>query len=124
MDKKCACKGDYLDKFIQPALLSLLCEKEAHGFYLLEELARRELVSGADAAGFYRTLHKLEQDGKIDSHWQTEKGEKPRRVYSINEKGLCCLKNWQATLKDYGAKIEQINEAVNKAVRRLQDGAE
>ena len=115
MDKKCACRGDFLDKLVQPAILSLLCEKEAHGFYLLTELERRELISSADAAGFYRTLHRLENDGKINSVWETVKGEKPRRVYSINENGLECLHNWQRTLKQYSARVEKIIAAADRA---------
>lgn len=110
------CKGDYLDKFIQPAVLSLLCEGSFHGFYLLAELERRKLVSGADATGFYRSLHKLEEDGKLSSQWEIPKGEKPRKLYSITPKGLSCLKNWQNTLKNYLLLVDSISAAVDRAV--------
>lgn len=114
MSEKCACKGDYLDKFIQPAILALLCEGSAHGFYLLSELDRRGLASGVDAAGFYRTLHKLENDGKISSRWFLQKGEKPRQLYSISEAGRECLANWKNTLHSYMALIQRIYDLVEK----------
>jgi len=113
------CKGDYLDKFLQPAILSLLCEGSYHGFYLLTELERRGLVSNADATGFYRTLHKLEDDGKLSSTWDVGEGEKPKKVYSITEKGITCLKNWQNTLKSYVKLVEDMSCAVDKALLKL-----
>lgn len=114
MAEKCACKGDYLDKFIQPAILALLCEGDAHGFYLINELDRRGLVTNIDATGFYRTLHRLEDDGKISSAWYIEKGEKPKQIYSITEAGRECLNNWNTTLSSYIATIEKIYSLVEK----------
>lgn len=112
------CKGDYLDKLLQPAILSLLCEGDYHGFYLLAELERRSLVSDADATGFYRTLHKLEADGKLNSRWEVTKGEKPRKVYSITEVGISCLKNWQNTLKGYMKLVMDMSSAVDRALEK------
>ena len=48
MAEKCPCKGDYLDKLVQPAILSVLCEGPAYGLELLRELERRHLADGAD----------------------------------------------------------------------------
>ena len=56
MAEKCPCKGDYLDKLVQPAILSVLCEGPAYGLELLRELERRHLADGADVTGFYRSL--------------------------------------------------------------------
>lgn len=116
MVEKHPCKGDYLDKFLQPAILSLLCERSAHGFYLLEELERRALVSNADAAGFYRTLRRLEQDGKLTAEWEVGRNEKPKKVYAITEKGIHCLQNWQKTLHDYIHLVQRISQSVDAAV--------
>ncbi len=116
MAEKCACKGDYLDKFIQPAILALICEKPAHGFFLLAELEKRGLVTGIDATGFYRTLRKFEEDGKLRSTWNIEEGEKPKKVYSITPAGLACLKNWQRTMQEYIVQISAISRAVDAAL--------
>ena len=121
MEKKCPCKGDYLDKFIQPAILSMLCESSAHGFYLLTELNRRGLVSNVDTAGFYRTLRRLESDGKLAGVWEMEDGGKPRKVYSLTETGVRCLRNWQATLRGYLVLVGSISAAVEQAVEALPE---
>ena len=71
MPEKCPCTGDYLDTLIQPSILALLCEGPAYGLELLHELDRRGLANGADSAGFYRALKKLEETGKLASCWQT-----------------------------------------------------
>ena len=117
MAKKCACKGDFLDKFIQPAILSMVYEKPAHGFYLLAELESRGLVNTVDTAGFYRTLRKFEKDGKLTSEWSVEEGEKPRKVYSITEAGIHCLRNWQNTLHSYIPLIDRISSAVDRSLK-------
>lgn len=122
MSKKCACKGDFLDKFIQPAILSLLCEGPGHGLYLLTELETRGLVSDVDATGFYRTLHKLEEDGKLQAEWITESGGKAKKQYAITETGLRCLQNWQITLNNYIRLLQKIQIAVDTALlNRTED---
>ncbi len=117
MSEKCACRGDYLDKMIQPAILGALYEKPAHGFSLLTAMMDRGLAKSVDAAGFYRTLRRLEDDGKLISEWQIEQGEKPKKVYSITEEGRACLRNWQVTLRDYLSLVERIAESVDYALR-------
>lgn len=119
MNEKHPCKGDYLDKFIQPAILSLLCEEPAHGFYLLAELTRRGLVSNVDTTGFYRTLHKLEADGKLTSAWENNVGDKQKKNYTITEKGLKCLQDWQNTLHSYIILVKDISTAVDKALEQV-----
>ena len=118
MADKCACKGDYLDKFIQPAILAMIHEKPAYGFYLLAEMESRELVDKVDATGFYRTLRKLEEDGKLSSEWQIEEGEKPKKVYTITDDGRACLNNWQKTLHDYIGLLGRISDTVDQSLSR------
>ena len=120
MEGKCACKGDYLDKFIQPAILALVLEKPAHGFYLMAELEKRHLVADADATGFYRTLRKLEEDGKLSAAWDVGDGAKPKKVYRITDTGLACLKNWQRTLRNYIARITLISGATDCALANVE----
>ena len=97
MAEKCPCKGDYLDKLVQPAILSVLCEGPAYGLEL------------------YRSLKKLEADGKLSSVWQTENGERPRRVYTLTESGRRCLKNWRRTLHAYLKDVRRTSAAVDAA---------
>ena len=39
-NEKCACRGSFLDKFLQPALLIILSKGPAHGFLMLQELEK------------------------------------------------------------------------------------
>ena len=55
MAEKCPCKGDYLDKLVQPAILSVLCEGPAYGLELLRKLERRHLADGADVTARSRS---------------------------------------------------------------------
>ncbi|HIQ87937.1 MAG TPA: helix-turn-helix transcriptional regulator [Candidatus Scatomorpha gallistercoris] len=115
MPEKCPCKGDYLDKLIQPSILALLCEGPAYGLELLHELDRRGLANGADSAGFYRALKKLEETGKLASCWQTGRSGRPRRVYVLTDAGRRCLENWQHTLLAYMEDVRRVSNAVNAA---------
>lgn len=121
MAEKHPCKGDYLDKFVQPSILAVLSGGPAYGLELLHELERRHLADGADSAGFYRALKKLESGGKLVSAWETEAGARPRRVYSITEKGRRCLSNWRQTLRGYLLDVRRVSEAVDAACENFPD---
>lgn len=115
MAEKCPCKGDYLDKLLQPAILAVLSEGPAYGLELLRELERRHLADGADVTGFYRALKKLESTGKLSSDWHAERDGRPRRVFSITPAGARCLQNWQRTLRAYLRDVRRISAAVDRA---------
>lgn len=117
-NEKCACKGSYLEKFLQPALLITLSHGPAHGFQMIAELEKSNMVSGdsLDPAGMYRTLKRMEAAGLVTSSWDTESASKPRRIYSLSEDGLSCLKVWQNTLTDYRQNISAILDEIEKLV--------
>lgn len=119
MTESCACKGDYLEKFIQPCVMMLLCAGPAHGFKLFADMRARGLTDRVDATGFYRTLKKLEQDGKLTADWVVEPGQKPRRVFALTDAGLACLRQWQLTLNAYKSHIDYIAGAIEAELDRL-----
>lgn len=108
--EKCACKGSFLDKFLQPALLIVLSRGPSHGFQLIADLEASGMVSGdsLDPAGLYRTLKRMEAGEAVTSYWDTESFSKPRRIYSITPYGLECLGYWEETLREYKGNLEQI----------------
>lgn len=110
LEEKCACKGDFLDKFVQPALLISLARGERYGFQLVTELEHSGMVAGdrLDPAGLYRTLKRMEGAGLVTSRWDVESANKPRRVYAITHRGRGCLESWRDTLLDYQRRISQI----------------
>ena len=111
---KCACNGSFLDKLLQPALLSMLAAGPSYGFQLLSDLEHNGMISGdsLDPAGLYRTLKRMETAGLVSSFWDMETSAKPRRMYSITEQGLSCLGSWHRTLLEYRNSLDTILRAI------------
>jgi PadR family transcriptional regulator PadR len=116
---KCACKGSFLDKLIQPTVLMLLYKEPMHGFSILKEMQTLNTIDyvDMDQSGLYRTLKKLEDAGLLSSEWDTDSGAQARRIYSITSAGRECLANWRGTLINYRNDIDklanQITETLN-----------
>lgn len=113
----CACKGSNLDKMLQPAILTILYRKKLHGFALIQELSTNSMFGGTlpDKAGVYRYLKKMEESGLLVSEWELdETGGKPRRMYSITDRGRHCLKNWDIALKHYAEAINGLITDIEK----------
>ena len=94
IEMDCPCKGKYLDKMLQPGILSALKDEKMHGFSLIQKLADNPMFGGTlpDKAGVYRYLKKMEASGLLQSEWELEDdGSNPRRVYAITEHGKECL---------------------------------
>jgi len=119
----CACNGSFLDKFIQPALLVILTRGENHGFQLISDLEKSGMVSGGslDPAGLYRTLKRMEANGLVASHWDTNITSKPRRVYSITDAGIHCLYSWNKTLHDYQNNLSTILQQIDNCLSKSTD---
>ena len=115
---KCACKGAFLDRFIQPSILMYLSAESLHGFSLLRKLTESDVIdySGIDPTGLYRTLKKMEESGLLTSEWDLESQAQPRRIYSITDEGKNCLSFWEKTLKEYNKTIGKLSKAVTECV--------
>lgn len=112
---KCACKGAFLDKLIQPTILALVGQTPMHGFSLLKEMQTMRICGCGeiDPTGLYRTLKKMELAGLLTSHWDTSNTSMPpRRIYSITLDGLECLSHWKATLTDYRRSIDELVDRI------------
>ena len=116
---KCACKGAFLERFIQPSILMFLAKENLHGFSILKKLEQSKVAdySDVDPTGLYRTLKKMESTGLLVSKWDTETGVQPRRMYQITQEGRHCLAFWEKTLKEYAATIGSLSRAVSKSLR-------
>ena len=116
-EMSCPCKGSNLDKMLQPAILSCLYDKDLHGFLLIRELAENPMFDGMepDKAGVYRYLKRMEESGTLTSHWEmTGDGGKPRRVFSITDRGRECMVTWFVALKQYAGNLDQLIERIGK----------
>ena len=115
----CPCKGSNLDKMLQPAILACLYEKDLHGFVLIRELAKNPMFGGSepDKAGVYRYLKKMEESGTLTSAWEMSgDGGKPRRIFSITDRGRECLVTWYVALKQYSADLDKLITDIGAAV--------
>ena len=106
--KKCACRGSFLERFIQPSILLLLNEEPMHGFSILKKLYKSDVMdySSIDPTGLYRTLKKMEESGLLTS----------RIVYEITDEGRVCLVFWRATLLDYRDRIDRLARAIPETI--------
>lgn len=115
----CPCKGKNLDKMLQPSILLELYEESLHGFMLIQKLSRNPMFDGnmPDKAGVYRYLKKMETSGLLESDWEIDEfGGKPRRIYSITDKGKGCLVNWTLALKDYVKSVDSLVGEIDKKI--------
>lgn len=113
----CPCKGKYLDKMLQPAILSLLYDEKLHGFVLIQKLSENPMFDGSmpDKTGVYRYLKKMEDSELLQSDWELqEDGGRPRRIYTITEKGKLCLANWSDALKQYADSVDQLIDEIDR----------
>lgn len=114
-DLKFSCNGVYLDRLLQPAILSELAKEPAHGFLLLQRLKDNGLSDESlDPAGFYRRLKKLEKDQCLTSTMENVSG-KARRVYSITDFGRRNLLAWEETLNRYQQHVQRVLDAIRAA---------
>ncbi len=70
----CPCKGKYLDKMLQPAILTLLYHESLHGFVLIQKLGENPMFGGSmpDKTGVYRYLKKMEESQLLESDWELD----------------------------------------------------
>ena len=75
-------------------ILSLLSDEPMYGYQITQELQQRsegyfEMKEGL----LYPALHRMEQDGLLESEWRSVAGSRQRKYYFITEKGHKVLAN-------------------------------
>ncbi len=74
--------------FLRPAILLLLKQDPSHGYTLIEDLRRADLIDeDLDPAVVYRYMREMEDEGLLVSDWDTTGGGVPRRVYRLTPAG-------------------------------------
>ena len=106
--EKCACGGDYLDRFLQPVILSILTGEPCTGYAVIKRIPEyTTFTSGSpDPTGVYRYLKILVDRGLIG------KGDDDR--YGITEQGRGCLARWVDTLEKYTESIQALTSEIQK----------
>ena len=88
--------GKHLEAFV----LLLISREALHGAALINRL-KALLPPGwtVDDGYLYRLLRTLEADHALSSHWVTEPGGAPVRVYQLTEPGRARLQAWKADIE-------------------------
>ena len=76
----------------KPLILSILSNGESYGYAILQRI--EDLSDGVlswDDSTLYPVLHRLENDGLLESSWRKAENRRRRKYYSITSKGLKAL---------------------------------
>ncbi len=94
----CRCRGGQLRSFLTPRLLLQLAEKPAHGYELMEVINQGDEFS-LDPGSLYRLLRSMEEEGLVQSNWDTSGGGAARRIYQITDQGVDHLHAWMVSVR-------------------------
>ena len=81
---------------LEPCVLALLAERPRFGLELVRDLAERGGLLTSEGT-VYPLLNRLRDQGLVVSQWRDEEGARPRRYYSITERGLGRLDAFRLT---------------------------
>jgi DNA-binding PadR family transcriptional regulator len=105
-------------RWLEPFLLALVGDGEAHGGALITALNELCLApNGVDVGMAYRTLREFEAEGLAVSQWVTDTGA-PRRTYRLTPAGLEALDEWVGVMHERGRLVQ----AFLSATQRLTGG--
>ena len=77
---------------VVPVTLKLLSEREMYGYEIIKEVnVRTHQVLEWKEATLYPWLHRLEQEGLIQSEWQERPDTRRRKYYTLTRKGAASL---------------------------------
>jgi PadR family transcriptional regulator, regulatory protein PadR len=81
----------------EPLILSLLAQGESYGYALIQEVKRRsgDQLEWTDGM-LYPVLHRMEENGWIQSRWVRIENGRKRKYYSLKRDGLLALKEKRA----------------------------
>lgn len=87
------------ERFIEPAVLLLLRERDMHGYELLERVPELVAEDRVDVGNLYRALRALEDDGVVQSEWRADLPGPAKRTYRLTETGTRLLDRWAEALR-------------------------
>jgi len=103
---------------VQPAMLAILAKGSLHGYELARQIGDipHFLDEAPDVSGVYRMLKALEAKGMVTSDWDIVQGGRPKRLFTITDKGRACLAHWHATLQNYHKAVGALLKTTQKAL--------
>ena len=84
----------------RPLILSVLADGENYGYALIQRIAELSCQEIHWTEGMlYPVLHRLEQEGLIESRWQATDGGRRRKYYRLKQGGRVALAGEQRQWK-------------------------
>lgn len=118
---ECAQLGKSLSRMSQPTILAILKEadKPLHGYKIVQLAAGSPMFGGSkpDAAGIYRTLKKMEEQGLVTASWDTPDSGSAKRMFTLTENGRECLRRWIDALACYCETIQDLRKMAASALK-------
>lgn len=117
-EKKCACKGGNLERFIQPIILQILMDGPDTGYGIFKKMEEFSMFreDKPDVTGIYRYLRVMESRGLLLKFESREGENKYKMKYRITEDGRECLSNWRKTLAEYAESIMDLVTKIDQCV--------
>src|SRR4028118_1648758 len=78
--------GDRPPNWLVPMMLLSIREWDSYGYELMER-ARALGFETMNPGTLYRALRRMEEDGVVESSWETSRGGPARRMYTITDAG-------------------------------------
>lgn len=121
----CPCSGANLPRFVQPVILALLSAGALHGYSIVQQLAATKFFRSCppDVTGVYRVLKNMEQQGSLTSVWDTGESGPARKRYTITERGLHCLCQWEQTLREHQFFVSELQNYIREACSAVEEPA-
>ena len=76
----------------KPLILSILASGESYGYAIIQRIeALSDGVLSWEDSTLYPVLHRMENDGLLESSWRKAENGRKRKYYAITTKGLKAL---------------------------------
>jgi len=90
-------------------ILSCLAREPMHGYRIVKELdSITEGYFQMREGTLYPHLHKLEEDGSVESYWETVSGGRERRMYRITSRGRAELARKQEQWNRFETNLNRV----------------
>jgi PadR family transcriptional regulator, regulatory protein PadR len=95
--------------WLEAVILLSLSKWDSYGYELMAR-ARMFGFEAINTGTLYRTLRRMENDGVVESSWETSRGGPARRMYTITGPGDVHLNIWAKSLERYQQSVENFFE--------------
>ena len=117
---ECGQLGKSLSRLTQPSILTVLAksDKPVHGYLIIQEISNGPMFNGSapDPTGIYRILKQMENNGLVESAWDTSESGPAKRCYTMTDDGRACLRRWVDALACYKLTIEELRVSAATAL--------